>query len=80
MEKDFGVLVSEDLESSHQVRPAAAKGNRMVGLIRNFSHLDIEMCRTLYCTLVRPHVEYVIQSWSPYKRKDIEELEKYRGE
>ena len=56
---------------------AAAKGYRMVGLIRrNFSYLDIEMCRTLYCSLVRPHVEYAIQSWSPYLRKDIEELEK----
>merc|ERR1712212_473283 len=54
-----------------------AKANRMVGLIkRNFSHLDLEMCQTLYCSLVRPHLEYAVQSWSPYFRKDIEELEK----
>ena len=38
--------------------------------------MNNEMCRTLYCSLVRPHLEYAVQVWSPYFQKDIEELEK----
>ena len=77
LEKDLGILVSEDLKATQQVKSAAAKGNKMVGLIRRtFTCLNVEMCRILYCTLVRPHIEYAIQSWSPYLRKDIDELEK----
>ena len=60
LEKDLDVHVSNDLKSS-QVKAAAAKANKMVGLIRrNFRYLNTDICRTLYCTLVRPHIEYAI--------------------
>ena len=77
MEKDLGVYVSADLKPSHHVNVAAAKGNQLVGLIRrNFPDMDMDTCNMLYCALVRPHLEYAVQSWSPYFRKDIAELEK----
>ena len=30
---------------------------------------------TLYTTLVRPHLEYAVSAWCPYKLKDIDAIE-----
>ena len=77
MEKDLGVLVSNDLKPSKHVAEVAARANNIVGLIRrNFDYLDAETVVTLHCTLIRPILEYAVQSWCPYLVKDIEELEK----
>jgi len=42
---------------------------------RNFKRLDCEKFLTIYKTYIRPHLEYAIQSWSPYLQKDIQCLE-----
>ena len=48
----------------------------MLGLIRiSFACLDRPMFLNLYLVLVRPHLEYCVQAWSPYKRKYIKRLE-----
>ena len=53
------------------------KGNRILGLIRrNIVHKSKDIISRLYKSLVRPHLEYCIQVWSPYLKKDIELLEK----
>ena len=76
-EKDLGVLISNDLKPSKHINAIAAKANKIVGLIkRTFAYIDVDMGRSLYVSLVRPHLEYAVQSWSPYFKKDIEELEK----
>ena len=76
----MGVLVSCDLKPSKHVAKVAAKANRIVGLIRkNFDFLDAETVVALHCSLVRPILEYAVQSWCPYLVKDIEELEKVQS-
>ena len=51
--------------------PTAAKANRVLGLIkRNFISFSKEIVLNLYKQLVRPHVDYAAQAWSPFYEKD----------
>ena len=64
VEKDLGVLISNDLKPSKHFAEVAARANNIVGLIkRNFDYLDAETVVTLHCTLIRPILEYAVQSW-----------------
>ena len=55
-----------------------ATGKRLLGLLyRQFSkhNTDPSVLFRLFCSLVRPHLEYAAQVWNPYLIKDIERLE-----
>ena len=76
-EKDLGVTVTDSFKSSKQCSIAAAKANRILGIIKiNFSCRDGIVLSKLYKSLVRPHLEYCIQAWNPYLQRDIDTLEK----
>ena len=76
-EKDLGVLTSCDLSMSYQCMEAASKASRVLGMVRRqFKVLDKESFLIIYKGFIRPHLEYAIQAWSPYLRRDIECLEK----
>ena len=80
-EKDLRLTISADMKVSEQCGIAAAKRNRILGLIRrNIVYKENELIILLYKTLVRPHLEYCIQSWMPYRKKDIDILEKVQKE
>ena len=57
---------------------ARLKGNQILGMIRrNITYKEKSFIVPLYKAIVRPHLlEYCIQAWSPYLRKDIDMLEK----
>ena len=81
-EKDLGVTISADMQVSEQCGIAASKGNHIIGLIRrNTTYKDKKVIIPLYKAIVRPHLEYCIQAWRPYCKKDIYiHLNAYRGE
>ena len=71
-EKDLGVTMNANMKESEQCIIAASKGNQVLGMIRrNITYKDNSLIVSLYKATVRPHLEYCIQAWSPYLRKDI---------
>ena len=76
-EKDLGVTISADMKVSEQCGIAASKGNQILGLIRrNITYKGKQLIIPLYKAIVRPHLEYCIQAWRPYRKKDIDTLER----
>ena len=75
-EKDIGVIIDDKLSFSKHMASKIKKANSVMGLIRRtYSHLDEESFLLLYKGLVRPHLEYANQIWSPILKKDIVAIE-----
>ena len=80
-ETDLGVTMNTNMKVSEQCRIAASKGNQVLGMIRrNITYKEKSLIVPLYKAIDRPHLEYCIQAWSPYLRKDIDMLGKKRGQ
>ena len=74
-ERDLGVIVSRTLKSCSQCVAAAKSANRILGMIgRTF--VNSKTMLKLYQSLVRLKLEYCVQAWRTYLRKDIDLLEK----
>ena len=76
-EKDLGVTFSADMKVSEQCGIAASKGNQILELIRRtIMYKEKQLIILLYKAIVRPHLKYCIQTWTPYCKKDIDKLER----
>ena len=76
-EKDLGVYVDTELNFQSHVDRAASKANCLLGLARrSFDYMDMNMFKSVFVGLVRPHLEYANVVWAPFLKKDVETIEK----
>lgn len=76
-ERDLGVIIDSSGKSTEQCIMAVKKANTVLGMIkRNIIYKSKDVIMKLYKALVRPKLEYCIQAWCPYLKKDISILER----
>lgn len=77
--KDLGVLVTTDLSWNTHIEYMCAKTNKLLGLVKRVCcHIRDPATRhvqLLYCTLVRPRLEYASNLWSPHTAKHVALIE-----
>ncbi len=70
-EKHLGVTMNANMKVSQQCRIAASKGNQVLGMIRrNITYKEKSLIVPLYKAIDRHHLEYCIQAWISYLRRD----------
>lgn len=75
--RDLGVMIQDNLKPSLQCHKAAKCANSILGQIkRTFSYRTRDIFVKLYKMYVRPHLEYAVQVWNPWMKKDITILER----
>lgn len=80
VEKDLGVLVTNDLKFSKQCLAAESKAQKILGYVRRqFRYRNKQSVLALFNALVRPILEYGVQFWSPNLRRDVVRLEKVQA-
>ena len=75
--RDSGVFIDERLAFSNHIglQDKINKAYAMLGVIkRNFKYLQLSS----FILLVRSHLDYCSSVWTPYRKGDIEDLEKVK--
>ena len=75
--KDLGLFTTSNLSWNQHVDKITAKANRVLGLVKRtcWDLRDIDTMNTLYCSLVRPLLEYSCETWNPHTERNIDKLE-----
>ena len=75
--RDLGVIMSDDGSFDEQIIKVVKKVRQKTGwILRTFYSRNQELMKTLYKSLVVPHVDYCSQLWMPTKAINIQAIEK----
>ena len=74
---DLGITMSNSLSWNKHIESIISKASRMSGLVKRTLgwHSSTRTKYIIYCSLVRPLVEYCTSLWSGTSRKNIKSLE-----
>ena len=76
LERDMGILVSNNLSWEYQVKSAGSKASRSLGLIKiTFKKIDCKTFRIVYSSIIRSNLEYGVNVWNQYHKKSINKME-----
>lgn len=76
-EKDLGIILDDKLKFSEHINIKVNKANQIVGCIKHtFKHMNKEVFKLLYISMVRPHLEYASVIWSPHLKKHMDAIER----
>eukprot|EP00061_Rhincodon_typus_P001620 g15291.t1 len=75
-QRDLGVHVHSSLKAATQVDRVKKACDVLAFINRGIEFKSRDVILQLYKSLVRPHLEYCVQFWSPHYRKGVEALEK----
>jgi hypothetical protein len=66
--KDLGVTIASDLSWSKHIENITCNANRTLGLVKRVCRdiYDTSTRKPLYCSIIRPKLEYASTLWSPY--------------
>lgn len=76
--RDLGVLLDSSLCFIPHISMAVSKSLQMLGFIMRCARdfLSIQSIKILYCSLVRPHLDYCSCVWSPHYNVHIQAIER----
>ena len=70
-ERDLGVIIQRNLKVDKQCAKAAKTANSVLDMIRIFFiNKGVDIILPLYKSLVRPQLDYCVQAWNQFLRKD----------
>ena len=75
--KYLGVIITTNLSWQLHVTSMCKKARKLIGMLyRNFyEHSSSNTLLKLYLTTIRPHLEYASPVWSPFHKREIEDIE-----
>lgn len=64
---DLGVIMCQDCKA--QIEKAEGKASRAIAWVRNTVSRSRSVLLPIYKSLIKPHLEYCVQVWSPTLRR-----------
>ena len=68
-ESDLGLIFCDTLGFQNQIQKSISKAKSAIGwLSRAIISRDVYVMKSLYKSIIRPHLEYCLQAWAPVAR------------